>query len=74
MVSDGGNAGSAAGGNGTASARNLAAAAAKNARRALAIKVRDNEMKLTRLRRKAIALAEDLGDPDVLAEILEECQ
>ncbi|KAL2200614.1 hypothetical protein P885DRAFT_57483 [Corynascus similis CBS 632.67] len=74
MVSDGGNAGSAAGGNGTASARNLAAAAAKNARRALAIKVRDNEMKLTRLRRKAIALAEDLDDPDVLAEILEECQ
>lgn len=47
---------------------------ARKARRALAMKVRDNEMKLARLRRRAISLAEDLGDANVLAEVLEDCQ
>ncbi|KAL2267719.1 hypothetical protein VTJ83DRAFT_4996 [Remersonia thermophila] len=44
------------------------------ARRSLAAQVRDSQLRLERLRKKAVALAEDLADPDVLAEILEELE
>jgi hypothetical protein len=46
--------------------------ARRMARRSLAKQVRDSHLKLERLRKKAVSLAEDLHDPDVLAEILEE--
>ncbi|KAH6631913.1 hypothetical protein F5144DRAFT_235502 [Chaetomium tenue] len=62
--------GAGAGGNAAANA----ATRAKNARRALARRVRESEAKLARLRNRAVALAEDLGDPDVLAEVLEDCE
>ena len=48
--------------------------AAKNARRALARSVRDAEAKRARLQKKAVALAQDLADPDTLAEVLEDCE
>lgn len=67
MVSGAG--GGAAAGNGTAAA----GAAAQNARRALARRVKETEMKLARLRTRAVELAQDLGDPDVLAEVMEDC-
>jgi hypothetical protein len=67
----GGNA--TAGGNGTANAGADADAAAK-ARRSLAKRLRVNGMKLEKLKRRAVALAQDAGDPDVLAELLEDCE
>jgi hypothetical protein len=69
---DTGNAGTG-NGNGAGNAVN-AAARAKNARRALARRVRESEAKLARLQNRAVALAQDLGDPDVLAEVLEDCE
>ncbi|KAK4238181.1 hypothetical protein C8A03DRAFT_44050 [Achaetomium macrosporum] len=70
-------AGNAAGGNGTAvaaAAKKGNAAAAAKARRALAKRLRESGMKLEKLKRRAVALAEDAGDPDVLAEVLEDCE
>lgn len=66
----------AAAGNGTeaGAANGGAAANARRARRALARRVKETEMKLARLRTRAVALAEDLGDPDVLAEVMEDCE
>ncbi|KAL1837638.1 hypothetical protein VTJ49DRAFT_3558 [Mycothermus thermophilus] len=65
-------------GNDTAAADEVAAdpaaEARRMARRSLAAQVRDSHMRLERLRKKAVTLAEDIGDPDVLAEILEELE
>ncbi len=61
--------GNAASGNGTAAA----GAGAANARRALARRVRDSHARFDRMRARAVALAEDLGDKDLLAEIMEDC-
>ncbi|KAK3904076.1 hypothetical protein C8A05DRAFT_42812 [Staphylotrichum tortipilum] len=61
-------------GGGNNAAGNGTAAAGKRARRGLARRVRDSEERMERLRARAVALAEDLGDADVLAEILEDSQ
>jgi hypothetical protein len=76
MADAGAAAGGAAAGNGTADAGAAGGAAenARRARRALARRVKETEMKLARLRTRAVALAEDLGDPAVLAEVLEDCE
>ena len=42
------------------------------ARRALARRVRQTGMRFETLKRRAVSLAEDLGDADVLAEIMED--
>ncbi|KAK4126078.1 hypothetical protein N657DRAFT_642847 [Parathielavia appendiculata] len=74
----GAGAGAGAGGNGTDAARAAAETGAnarrRSARRALARRVKENEMKLARLRTRAVALAQDLGDPDVIAEVMEDCE
>lgn len=70
----------AAGGNNTAAAAGAGAGAAGaggrnaklRARQALARRVRETGMRFENLKRRAVSLAEDLGDPDVLAEIMED--
>ncbi|KAK3306955.1 uncharacterized protein B0T15DRAFT_395252 [Chaetomium strumarium] len=63
----------AANGNGNGTT-NAGAGAAAKARRSLAKRLRENGMKLEKLKRRAVALAQDAGDPDVLAELLEDCE
>ncbi len=60
-----------AAGNSTVAA---AATGKKNARRALARRVRATSMRVERMRKRAELLAREVGDADVLAEIMEDCE
>lgn len=61
----------AAAGNSTVAA---AGTGKTNARRALARRVRATSMRVERMRKRAETLAREVGDADVLAEIMEDCE
>lgn len=72
---DNNNNAAAGGGNNTAAAAAAGTGrgnAKLRARQALARRVRESGMRFENLKRRAVSLAEDLGDPDVLAEIMED--